>query len=252
MWGQHLLLAPLSNPHGPKQTHTPCLSNGAHVTTQDWTPGTVVWLKGWLGLTHIQGWKFKQIVNLSIPFTGKWLLFYFSGTSQVIIYQYTYLQTTIIYTWETSILWSCGAKNTWSLTSWCPNHFKDRNTLRSQCTRCVTFDQIFTFLMRAIFQLAMKTSTCCCTPPILFNKKYLSRFLASPLSLSLSLAMYIYIYTAYSLLLFPSFLVQVICICICIYIDMWIPLQRPTSPFGQVPVTHSGSHLMGCHILHVY
>ena len=90
-WGQNLLLAPLSNPHGPKQTHTPCLSNGAHVTTQDWTPGTVVWLKGLLGLTHIQGWKIKQIVNLCIPFTGKWLLFYFSGTSQVIIYIWIYI-----------------------------------------------------------------------------------------------------------------------------------------------------------------
>ena len=44
--------------------------------------------------------------------------------------------------------------------------------------------------MRAIFQLAMKTSTCCCTPPILFNKKYLPRFLASPLSL----CVYKYIY----------------------------------------------------------
>ena len=137
-WGQNLLLAPLSNPHGPKQTHTPCLSNGAHVTTQDWTPGTVVWLKGLLGLTHIQGWKIKQIVNLCIPFTGKWLPFYFSGTSQVIIYQYTYLQTTIIYTWETSILWSCGTKNTWSLTSWCPNHFKDRTHAKESNARVLS------------------------------------------------------------------------------------------------------------------
>ena len=109
--------------------------------------------------------------------------------------------------------------------------------------------------MRAIFQLAMKTSTCCCTPPILFNK---NTFPGSLQALSLYVCIniyiytyiYIYIYTAYSCWFHHCWFK--LYTYIYIYIDMWIPLQRPTSPFGLVPVTRSGSHLMGCHILHVY
>ena len=63
---------------------------------------------------------------------------------------------------------------------------------------------------------------------------------------------YIYIYIYIQHIVVGSIIAGSSYIHIYIYIDMWIPLQRPTSPFGLVPVTRSGSHLMGCHILHVY